>query len=78
MGPPISSGATAAAGHTNELALGFYADSGFSDTLTAGAGWPAVQHFARKHCRGSQEDQLLNTGATATATVGTGAKTPGP
>ncbi len=35
----ISSGATAAAGHTNELALGLYADSGFSDTLTTGTGW---------------------------------------
>jgi hypothetical protein len=73
----VSSGTTAAAGHTNELALGLYADSGYSDTLTAGSGWTlrsnvspvsTVELFA--------EDQLLNNGATATATVGTGAKTP--
>ena len=50
----ISSGATAAAGHTNELALGFYADSGFSDTLTAGTGWTQrIEHLAGEHRRGA-------------------------
>ncbi len=73
----ISSGATAAAGHTNELALGFYADSGFSDTLTAGAGWTQRTNTSPvSTVEVLSEDQLLNSGATATATVGTGAKTP--
>src|ERR1035437_7414752 len=35
----VSSGATAATASANELALGFYADSGFGNTLTAGNGW---------------------------------------
>jgi hypothetical protein len=73
----VSSGATAAAGHTNELALGLYADSGYSDTLTAGSGWTLrsnVSPVSTVEVLG--EDQLLNSGATATATVGTGAKTP--
>ena len=37
----VSSGATAATGAGNELAIGFYSDSGFGDTLTAGSGWTA-------------------------------------
>ncbi len=73
----VSSGATAAAGHTNELALGLYADSGYSDTLTAGTGWTARSNVSPvSTVEVFTEDQLLNTGATATATVGTGAKTP--
>ena len=73
----VSSGATAAASHTNELALGLYADSGYSDTLTAGTGWTARSNVSPvSSVEVFSEDQLLNSGATATATVGTGAKTP--
>ena len=44
----VSSGATPATTAANELALGFYADSGFGDTLTAGRGLhPAGQHLQR-------------------------------
>src|SRR2546429_6638962 len=35
----VSSGATPAATADGELAIGFYADSGFGDTLSAGSGW---------------------------------------
>ncbi len=73
----VSSGATAAAGHTNELALGLYADSGYSDTLTTGSGWTLRSNVSPvSTVETFTEDELLNNGATATATVGTGAKTP--
>ena len=37
----VSSGPTAATGAGNELAVGFYSDSGFGDSLTAGSGYTA-------------------------------------
>ena len=72
----VSSGATPAATAANELAIGFYADSGFSDTLTAGTGFtkrgavspnPNIELLA--------EDQPATTGNTPAATTGTGANT---
>jgi hypothetical protein len=72
----VSSGPTAATGAGNELAVGFYSDSGFGDTLTAGAGYTA-----RTNISGTDdmellaEDQVVGAGATPAASVGTGAKT---
>jgi hypothetical protein len=72
----VSSAATAATGAGNELAIGFYSDSGFGDTLTAGSGWTA-----RTNISGAEdmeilaEDQVVGAGATPSATAGTGGKT---
>lgn len=72
----VSSGPTAATGAGNELAVGFYTDSGFGDTLTAGSGYTA-----RTTISGTgdmellAEDQVVGSGATPAASVGTGAKT---
>jgi Domain of unknown function (DUF1929)/Fibronectin type III domain/Kelch motif len=72
----VSSGATAATGAGNELAVGFYSDSGFGDTLAAGSGYTA-----RTNISGTgdmellAEDQVVAAGATPAASVATGAKT---
>ena len=72
----VSSGATSPAAAANELAVGFYADSGFGDSVTVGNGYlrrvgvsptPDVEFLA--------EDQLLGAGASTSATAGTGANT---
>jgi hypothetical protein len=72
----VSSGPTAATGAGNELAVGFYSDSGFGDTLTAGSGYTA-----RTNISGTDdmellaEDQVVGAGAAPGASAGTGAKT---
>ena len=72
----VSSGPTAATGADNELAVGFYSDSGFGDTLAAGSGYTA-----RTNISGTDdmellaEDQVVSSRATPAASVGTGAKT---
>jgi hypothetical protein len=72
----VNSGPTAATGASNELAMGFYSDSGFGDTLTAGSGY-----IARTKISGAgdmellAEDQVVGAGATPAASVGTGAQT---
>ena len=72
----VSSGPTAATGAGNELAVGFYSDSGFGDTLTAGSGYTA-----RTNISGTgdmellAEDQVVGSGATPAASAGTGART---
>ena len=72
----MSSGPTAATGAGNELAVGFYSDSGFGDTLTAGSGY-----IARTNISGTgdmellAEDQVVGVAATPAASTGTGAKT---
>ena len=72
----VGSGATAATAGGNELALGFYADSGFGDTLTAGAGFTGrVNVSATPDMEFVAEDQVVGAGATPAATVGTGART---
>jgi hypothetical protein len=72
----VSSGATSATTGSNELVLGFYADSGFGDTLTAGTGYTSrvnVSHTSDMELLA--EDQIAAQGATPAATVGTGANT---
>ncbi|MDX6393162.1 MAG: hypothetical protein QOJ73_4225 [Streptosporangiaceae bacterium] len=72
----VSSGPTAATSAGNELAVGFYSDSGFGDTLTAGSGFTA-----RTNISGTgdmellAEDQVAGTGGTPAASVATGART---
>ena len=72
----VSSAPTAATTAGNELAIGFYSDSGFDDSLTAGSGFTA-----RANVSGTEdmelmaEDQVVGAGATPAASVGTGAKT---
>jgi hypothetical protein len=73
----VSSGATAAIGAGNELAVGFYSDSGFGDTLTAGSGWTARTNISNtSDMEILAEDQVVGAGATPSASAGTGAKTP--
>ena len=73
----VASGATTATSAGYELAMGFYADSGFGDTLTAGSGW--TQRSSVSNVGDMEvltEDQLLIAGgATPNATVGTGPST---
>ncbi len=73
----VASGATAATAQGNELALGFYADSGFGDTLSAGSGFTARVNISNtSDMELLVEDQPLpSSGATPDATVGTGAST---
>ena len=72
----VGSGATAATAGGNELALGFYADSGFGDTLTGGAGFTGrVNVSPAPDMELVAEDQVVGAGATPAATVGTGART---
>ena len=72
----VSSGATPAATGSGELAIGFYADSGFGDTLTAGTGYAARVNLApTPDMELLVEDQAVGQGATPAATVGTGAST---
>ncbi len=72
----VSSGPTAATGASNELAVGFYSDSGFDDALTAGSGYTARTSISGNgDMELLAEDQVVGTGATPAASVGTGAKT---
>jgi Domain of unknown function (DUF1929)/Fibronectin type III domain len=72
----VSSGPTAATGAGNELAVGFYSDSGFGDTLTAGSGYTARTNISDTgDMELLAEDQVVGAGATPAATAGTGAKT---
>ena len=73
----VSSGATAATTAGNGLAIGFYSDSGFGDTLTAGSGYTARANISNTgDMEILAEDQLVGAGATPSASAGTGAKTP--
>ncbi|NUR94697.1 MAG: DUF1929 domain-containing protein, partial [Kribbellaceae bacterium] len=72
----VSSSATTAVSASNELAVGFYADSGFGSTLTAGSGFTQrakVQQVSDMDML--VEDAVVNTGATPAATFGTSAST---
>ena len=73
----VSSGATPTTTAGNELAIGFYADSGFGDTLTSGSGYtqrvnvsntPDIELLA-------EDEYLPASGATPNASAGTGAST---
>jgi hypothetical protein len=71
-----ASGATPVTTAGNELALGFYADSGFGDALAAGSGWTSrVNVSPAGDMEFVAEDQVVGAGATANATVSTGAGT---
>jgi hypothetical protein len=74
----VSSGATGAATSGNELAVGFYADSGFGDTVTAGKGFSSRFGLSRTHTMMEQlvEDRVVGAGQRPAASVRTGAKTP--
>jgi hypothetical protein len=75
----VASGATAASTAANELAIGFYGDSGFGDTLTAGSGWTQRVNIGQTTAQQEHlvEDKLLTaSGTTANATVTTGPSTP--
>jgi hypothetical protein len=73
----VSSGPTAATTAGNELALGFYVDSGFGDTLTAGTGYTARSNVSPAgDMEMLAEDQVLGAaGATPNAGIGTGPST---
>jgi hypothetical protein len=73
----VSSTATAATTAANELAIGFYVDSGFGDTLTVGSGWTQRSNVSNVgDMELLTEDQTLSSsGATPNATAGTGANT---
>ena len=72
----VSSAATAATGAGNELAVGFYSDSGFGDSLTAGSGYTVRTNISNtSDMELLTEDQVVSAGATPSASAGTGAKT---
>jgi hypothetical protein len=77
-GAAVSSGATAASTAAGDLALGFYADSGFSNSLT---GDPAYSVRTNVSPTGDMEllvqDRVLSaTGTTANPVTNTGSLTP--
>lgn len=74
----VGSGATAPVSAGNELALGFYADSGYGDYVAAGTGFTARANISATSTMMEQlvEDRVLPADATPQATVHTGAKTP--
>jgi hypothetical protein len=73
----VNSGATPATTASNELALGFYVDSGFGDTLTAGAGYTGRANVSPAgDLEMLAEEQVLGAaGATPNAGIGTGPST---
>jgi hypothetical protein len=72
----VHSGATAATGSANELALGFYVDSGWGDTLTAGAPFTSrINISPASDFELLAEDEIVGQGVTPNAGVNTGANT---
>ncbi len=72
----VSSGATPATSAANELAVGFYADSGFDDALTAGSGYTQRVNISKVgDIELLAEDQVVAAGATPNAGVSTGKNT---
>jgi hypothetical protein len=73
----VASGASPATATGNELAVGFYADSGFGDSLTPGSGWTQRANVSPTgDMEFLVEDAVVGQGATPNATIGTGASTP--
>jgi hypothetical protein len=73
---PVSSGSTTAVGANNELAVGFYADSGFSDSLTADPGYTGrVNLSPNGDMELLVEDAVVAAGSTPAPSIGTGANT---
>jgi hypothetical protein len=74
--PSVASGATPATTAGNELAVGFYADSGFGDALKPASGFtPRVNISQAGDMELLAEDQVVGSGATPSASVTTGAST---
>lgn len=72
----VNSGSTPATTSAGELAMGFYVDSGFNDTLTAGSGWTSRVNISKTtNMEFVVEDQLPVLGAKPSATAGTGPNT---
>ncbi len=72
----VQSGVTAATTAAGELALGFYVDSGFGDSLTPGTGFTQRGNVSPDgDIEFLTEDAPVGLGATPSAGVGTGAKT---
>jgi hypothetical protein len=72
----VRSGATPATTAASELALGFYVDSGFGDTLTAGSGFTQRGNVSPDgDIEFLTEDAIVALGATPSASVTTGANT---
>jgi hypothetical protein len=72
----VSSGATPVATGGGELAIGFYADSAFGDTLTPGSGYAARVNMApASNMELMIEDQAVGAGATPAASARSSAST---
>jgi hypothetical protein len=73
-----TSGATAPTTARGELAIGFYADSGFGDLLRPGHGYTqrAVIERTRTMMEQLVEDRVVSRGSTPSASIHTGAQTP--
>lgn len=72
----VDSGLTPATTAPNELAIGFYADSGFGDTLSGGPGYTTrVNVSPAGDIEFLVEDEIVGQGATPSASVSTGAST---
>jgi Domain of unknown function (DUF1929)/Fibronectin type III domain/Glyoxal oxidase N-terminus len=72
----VGSGTTAATAADGELALGFYVDSGFGKTLTAGSGYTQRANLSpTSDVELLAEDKVVPAGSTVSATAGTGAST---
>ncbi|MEY9904647.1 hypothetical protein ABIA35_000863 [Catenulispora sp. MAP12-49] len=73
----VASGATGATTGAGELALGFYADSGFGDTITAGSGFTSRANVSNAgNMEVAAEDAVTSaSGATPNAAFGTGGST---
>ena len=72
----VQSVPTAPAAAGNELAVGFYADSGFGDTLAGGAGYTVrANESPASDIEMLAEDQPVSQGATPAASAQTGANT---
>ena len=72
----VNSTPTAPTTEPNELAVGFYADSGFGDTLAAGSGFTQRANVSPTgNIEMLAEDQTVPLGATPAASAQTGANT---
>ena len=72
----VSSGSTPGTTLGNELAIGFYADSGFNDTLTAGPGYTLRTNVSPTgDMELLTEDTVVTSGANPAASINTGANT---
>ncbi|MBO0885742.1 MAG: hypothetical protein J2P17_36485, partial [Mycobacterium sp.] len=72
----VSSGSTAATTASNELAVGVYADSGFGDSLSAGAGYaPRTSVSPAGDIELFVEDSVVGQGSKPAASVSTGGAT---